>query len=92
VQRTVKSRIRGRVQGVGFRAWVQREATKRGVRGWVRNRGDGSVEALFSGPNEDVIDMMMGCYLGPPGADVSEVVSDPSREDPGDGFEIRPTV
>ncbi len=90
--RTVKSRIRGRVQGVGFRAWAQREATKRGIRGWVRNRGDGSVEALFSGPNEDVIDMMMACYLGPAGAKVNEVVSDPCKEAPGDGFEIRPTA
>ena len=67
MSRTVKSRIRGRVQNVGFRAWVLREATKRGIRGWVRNRTDGSVEALFSGANEDVIEMMMGCYLGPPG-------------------------
>ncbi len=71
MSRTVKSRIRGRVQGVGFRAWVLREASRRGIRGWVRNRADGSVEALFSGPNEDDIDMMMACYLGPPGARVS---------------------
>jgi acylphosphatase len=92
VSRTVKSRIRGRVQGVGFRAWVAREAARRGLRGWVRNRSDGSVEALFSGANEDVIDMMMACYLGPPGAKVAEVVSDPSKDDPGGGFEIKPTA
>lgn len=91
MSRTVKSRIRGQVQGVGFRAWVVREASRRGIRGWVRNRSDGSVEALFSGPNEDVIDMMMACYLGPPGSKVSEVVSDPSREEPGEGFGIRAT-
>ncbi len=90
--RTVKSRIRGAVQGVGFRAWVVGEANKRGIRGWVRNRADGSVEALFSGDNEQVIEMMMGCYLGPPGSKVSEVVSDPSKDDPGEGFEIRPTA
>ncbi len=91
MSRTVKSRIRGQVQGVGFRAWVVREASRRGIRGWVRNRSDGSVEALFSGPNEDVIEMMMACYLGPPGSKVSEVVSDPSRDAAGEGFEIRAT-
>jgi acylphosphatase len=92
MSRTVKSRIRGHVQGVGFRAWVLREASRRGLRGWVRNRADGSVEALFSGPNEDVIDMMMACYLGPPGSKVSEVVSDPSRDEPGNAFEVRETA
>lgn len=92
MSRTVKSRIRGQVQGVGFRAWVQREAGRRGIRGWVRNRTDGSVEALFSGANEDVIDMMMACYLGPPGSKVTEVVSDPCKEDPGEGFEVRETA
>ncbi|MEN3976193.1 acylphosphatase [Emcibacter sp. SYSU 3D8] len=92
MSRTVISRIRGSVQGVGFRAWVLREATRRGLRGWVRNRQDGSVEAMFSGPNEDVIEMMMSCYLGPPGSKVSEAVSDPSRADPGTGFEIRETA
>ena len=91
MSRTVKSRIRGRVQGVGFRAWVLREATRRGISGWVRNRSDGSVEALFSGPNEVVIDMMMACYLGPPGAKVTEVVSDPCSESAGDAFDIRAT-
>lgn len=72
--------------------WVQREAARRGIRGWVRNKADGSVEALFSGTNEDVIDMMMACYLGPPGAKVTEVVSDPCKDLPGDGFEIRDTA
>ncbi len=92
MSRTVKSRIRGRVQGVGFRMWVLREATRRGLRGWVRNRADGSVEALFSGDNEQVVEMMMACYLGPPGSKVSEVMSDPSKDDPGPGFEIRETA
>lgn len=92
MSRTVKSRIRGRVHGVGFRVWVLREATRRDLRGWVRNRADGSVEALFSGDNEQVVEMMMACYLGPSGSKVSEVISDPCRDDPGDGFEIRPTA
>ena len=89
MNKTVRSQITGRVQGVGYRAWVEREATKRGVHGWVRNCLDGSVEAVFSGPEEDVIDMMMACYMGPPAADVTEVVSDPYRGDLGKGFEIR---
>ncbi|MBI1182576.1 MAG: acylphosphatase [Alphaproteobacteria bacterium] len=92
MSRTVKSRISGRVQGVGFRAWVHREATRRGLNGWVRNRTDGTVEALFSGPNETVIDMMMACYLGPPASKVREVVSDPAAEPPDEGFVIRETA
>lgn len=89
MNKTVRSQITGRVQGVGYRAWVLREATKRGLLGWVRNCPDGSVEAIFSGPEEDVFDMMMVCYMGPPGAAVTTVVSDPYRGDVGSGFEIR---
>ena len=89
--RTVKSRIEGRVQGVGFRVWVQREATARSVNGWVRNRPDGSVEAVFSGEPEMVIEMMMRCYIGPRGAAPKSVVSDPCKDDAGEGFEIKPT-
>jgi acylphosphatase len=92
LSRTVKSRISGLVQGVGYRAWAAGEARRRGLKGWVRNRTDGTVEALFSGPNDVVIDMMMACYLGPPGSKVTEVVSDPSKDDPGDGFEVRETA
>ena len=50
--------IRGRVQGVGYRAWVEHQARVHGVEGWVRNRIDGSVEALFSGPEHVVADMV----------------------------------
>jgi acylphosphatase len=77
---------------VGYRAWAAGEARRRGLKGWVRNRTDGTVEALFSGPNDMVIDMMMACYLGPPGSKVTEVVSDPSKDEPGDGFEVRETA
>ena len=62
--------IRGRVQGVGFRAWTEITAIERGVEGWVRNRRDGSVEALFAGPQEDVLAMIELCREGPPGARV----------------------
>jgi acylphosphatase len=65
--------IRGRVQGVGFRAWTECTALERGVQGWVRNRRDGSVEALFVGPAETVAEMIEACRHGPPGARVDFV-------------------
>lgn len=62
--------IRGRVQGVGFRAWTEVTALERGLRGWVRNRRDGTVEALFSGLETEVLAMIDACRAGPPGARV----------------------
>ena len=56
---------RGRVQGVGYRAFVEHEALKRGIEGWVRNRRDGSVEAVFAGPRETVDAMIEACRQGP---------------------------
>ena len=60
--------IRGRVQGVGYRAWTEYTALERGLQGWVRNRRDGAVEALFAGPPEAVARMIEHCRQGPPGA------------------------
>jgi acylphosphatase len=60
--------VRGRVQGVGYRAWVEYQATARGLEGWVRNRRDGSVEALFAGDEQVVSDMIALCRRGPPSA------------------------
>jgi acylphosphatase len=60
--------IRGRVQGVGYRAWTEYEARGRGIEGWVRNRRDGSVEALFAGLEDAVLAMIEACREGPPGA------------------------
>jgi acylphosphatase len=57
--------IRGQVQGVGYRAFVEDEAALRGLEGWVRNRRDGTVEAVFSGPAEDVAEMIEACRRGP---------------------------
>ena len=57
--------IRGRVQGVGFRAFVEHEALKRGIEGWVRNRRDGSVEALFAGIDKAVTGIIAACCVGP---------------------------
>jgi acylphosphatase len=57
--------VRGRVQGVGFRAFVADEALARSLAGWVRNRRDGSVEALFAGPDDVVTAMIEACGEGP---------------------------
>lgn len=65
--------IRGRVQGIGYRAWTEVTALERGVEGWVRNRRDGSVEALFSGPDDEVAAMIAECRRGPPGARVDVI-------------------
>jgi acylphosphatase len=65
--------IRGRVQGIGYRAWMEVTALERGVEGWVRNRRDGSVEALFSGPEDEVAAMIAECRRGPPGARVDAI-------------------
>ena len=65
--------IRGRVQGVGFRAWAEITALELGIEGWVRNRRDGSVEAVLAGSEEAVLTMVESCHDGPPGAKVSAV-------------------
>ena len=65
--------IRGRVQGVGYRAWTEVTALERGLQGYVRNRRDGSVEALFIGPAPAVAAMIEACRGGPPGARVESL-------------------
>jgi acylphosphatase len=62
--------IRGRVQRVGYRAWTEHSALQRGLEGWVRNRTDGTVEAVFAGPMPVVEAMIEACLRGPPGAQV----------------------
>jgi acylphosphatase len=90
--------IRGRVQGVGFRAWTEVAALEHGLEGWVRNRRDGAVEALFAGPEEIVLTMVEACRQGPPGARVDAVDQrDGTAEDlklrrPGQLFSVLPTV
>jgi acylphosphatase len=73
--------IRGQVQGVGFRYWTRRTATARGLQGWVRNRRDGSVEAVFAGPEPAVADMIKSCRRGPDAAWVDSVVENPVEPD-----------
>lgn len=72
--KTAHVRIEGRVQGVWFRGWTVDEAQSRHLSGWVRNRADGSVEALFHGNDEAVRDMLHRCHEGPPAAVVRAVV------------------
>ena len=84
--------IHGRVQGVGFRYWVAEEAHQRRLTGWVRNRGDGRVEAVFAGDADLVADMISTCKIGPRLANVRQVDVVVDSADTPSGFEIRPTV
>ena len=85
---TWRVQISGRVQGVWFRAWTCEQALQRDLNGWVRNRLDGSVEAVFSGPENLVQEMIEACRAGPPLAKVSDLqvqeLSGPdNKPDPG---------
>jgi acylphosphatase len=81
--------VRGDVQGVAFRDNTRRHAQTRGVDGWVANRSDGSVEAVFEGDREAVQSMLEFCKGGPRAADVKDV--DASDEEPEglSGFDVR---
>jgi acylphosphatase len=89
--RAVRVAITGRVQGVGYRAWVEREARRRGLSGWVRNQPDGSVEAVFAGPAEMVEAMTAACKVGPRAAVVLQVAASPLLVPPESGFRVLPT-
>ena len=89
---TVRLRITGKVQGVGYRLWATRMAANLGLRGWVRNRSDGSVEALVTGAPEDVAAMVEASRKGPIGAHVAEVTAVPDEDDGSHGFVARSTV
>ncbi len=69
----VRVKIGGNVQGVGYRAWMEIEARARGVAGWVRNRSNSEVEALFAGPPEAVEALCAACWRGPAHARVDKV-------------------
>ena len=92
-----KLRIRGTVQGVGFRYALRREALRLGIAGWVRNRADGSVEALVHGESRNVDALEAWARVGPPAARVESVQSVPAgleehEEHAGTGFELLPTI
>lgn len=90
--RAVHVVVTGLVQGVSYRAWVAREAQLAGVSGWVRNRRDGSVEAMFAGNSAAVEAIIAACRHGPRMATVREVVVSEATEPPGPGFRVLPTA
>ncbi|HEV2265164.1 MAG TPA: acylphosphatase [Stellaceae bacterium] len=83
--------IVGRVQGVGFRAWAVHEAMQRNLRGWVRNRRDGSVEVLIIGQADGVAAMAAACRRGPPMSHVDAVHQNTADDDGSAGFFERAT-
>jgi acylphosphatase len=90
--------ITGRVQGVGYRAWVDHRASARGIEGWVRNRRDGSVEAVFAGSAAVVSEMIAACSRGPSSAQVHAVREEAVGPDAldlrraGERFSVLPTI
>lgn len=90
--------VRGRVQGVYYRASTVEAATRLGVLGWVRNRRDGSVEAVLAGPAATVAEMIEACRRGPASARVEAVDATPVGDDmlgprhPGERFSVLSTV
>jgi acylphosphatase len=93
-RRAVHLTIRGRVQAVGYRAWAVEAARRLGLDGWVRNRADGTVEAVAAGDAAAVEAFVAACRSGPALARVTGV--EPTEVDPAQagtgGFEPRPTV
>jgi acylphosphatase len=88
----VRILVSGRVQGVWYRGWTVKTASARGVRGWVRNRRDGRVEAMLIGPAEAVEAVIRDCHQGPPAARVEAVERFAAADDGSVGFDQRPTV
>jgi acylphosphatase len=90
--------VHGRVQGIGYRAFVEHEALKRGIEGWVRNRRDGSVEAVLAGDADAVAAIIEACRRGPMGARVDTLDQRAGAEDdfklraPGDLFSVLATA
>ena len=82
--------ISGRVQGVGFRFYMERKARELGIAGWVRNRRDGSVESVVQGSAQAVEAMIAWARQGPPSAVVAEVKISDGEGEFGQ-FEVRPT-
>jgi acylphosphatase len=88
-------RISGRVQGVGYRDALRRQALACGLAGWVRNRRDGSVEAVLQGDADSVEDVIAWARRGPPAASVDRLDAQPAQGEsdrPYAGFEMLPTA
>jgi acylphosphatase len=90
--RTVRLVITGRVQGVGYRMWAERTALSLDIRGWVRNRNDGSVELLATGYDDAVAQLIDACWTGPRHAEVGAVTVADAEDDGSTGFSARPTA
>jgi acylphosphatase len=86
---TLRVRISGTVQGVGFRAWTRAQAEDLRLRGWVQNEPDGTVTAVIAGNEAQVMRMLAQLRAGPPGADVDDVTHEPADMPVGSGFEIK---
>ena len=84
--------ISGRVQGVGYRDWLRSEARKLGVSGWVRNRADGTVEALVAGDSVAVEQVIGACHRGPALARVEAIVETEAAMPEQPGFLRLPTL
>lgn len=90
---SIRIRIHGRVQGVRYRAWAIEKATALGLDGWVRNRTDGTVEALAVGEDTALAQLVAACHEGPVFAKVTKVETEPAQGiTPRDGFIRKPTV
>jgi len=83
--------VSGRVQGVGYRAWMARQARAFGLQGWVRNRADGNVEAVLAGPSDSVEAMIASCRKGPPAALVTGIQTFAVENENWPNFSVRPT-
>ena len=90
--RIVTAIISGRVQGVCYRAWTAEQAGRLGLSGWVRNRTDGTVEALFSGPDAEVNAMIEKCRRGPTWAHVTDIALSAAGAPDRPGFHMPPTA
>ena len=90
--RSVHLAISGRVQGVGYRAWFAATARELGLDGWVRNRRDGSVEAVIAGGEAAVAAMLAACHEGSPAAQVSGVAVSDIAAPEGSGFRVLPSA
>jgi acylphosphatase len=90
-QTAASFRIEGRVQGVGYRWWATGQARGLGLRGWVRNRRDGSVELLAIGGDDAVAALEQACRQGPTGAQVTAVIRSPADDDGSTDFSERAT-
>jgi len=89
---SLRMKIEGYVQAVGYRNFAIQEATRLGLDGWIRNRTDGTVEALISGDTQKVEQFIMACAKGPPGSRVSNFELHKAEPPAEKGFRRRPSL